>query len=125
MEAEKIMELLDFSKPEKVRSTEEHNEGTASDCGVPGTYVPNMSREDREKWKGKIIGKSGKRPLQIEIRKNSSVTVVGLKGYKYKFYDTDKFNIHVASSGPIQMTFKDWEEWRQCVEEAKKILENF
>lgn len=117
-----IMGLLCFDKPKKARSTEEHNIGCSSDCGVPGTYVPNMSREDRKKWKGKIVGKSGKRPLQIEIRKNSFVTVVGLKGYKYKYYDTTKFNIHVAAAGPIQMTFKDWEEWRQCVEEATKIL---
>lgn len=123
--------LLDFSKPKKARPSEEHNEYT-SDCGIPGTYAPNMSREDRQRWKGKIVGKSGKRPLQIEIRKDSFVTVVGLKGYNYKHYkvgdyssDTTGLNIHVASAGPIQMTFEDWEEWRQVVEEAKKILENF
>jgi len=119
------MGLLCFEKPKKINSTKEHNDYYSADCDVPGTYVPNMSRDDREKWKGKILGKSGKRPLQIEIRKNSFVTVVGLKGYKYKHYNTTKFNIHVAAAGPIQLTFEEWEEWRKCVEEAKEILANF
>ncbi len=117
------MGLLWMIKTKKARPTEEHNIACSSDCGVPGTYVPNMSREDRAKWKGKITGTRRGKP-QIEIRKDSFVTIVGLNGYKYKYYDTTKFNIHVGASGPIVMTFEGWEEWRQVVEEAKEILEN-
>jgi hypothetical protein len=124
------MGLLCFDKPKKAHSTEDHNIACSSDCGIPGTYVPNMSREDRAEWKGKIVGKKKGCP-QVEIRKDSFVTVIGLNGYNYKWYrvgdkssDTSGLNIHVASAGPIQMTFKDWEEWNQVIEEAKEILEN-
>jgi hypothetical protein len=89
-----------------------------------------MSQKNQAKWKGKIVGKKKGCP-QVEIRKDSFVTVVGLNGYNYKWYkvgdkssDTSGLNIHVASAGPIQMTFKDWEEWNQVIEEAKEILEN-
>ena len=81
------MGLLCFDKPKKARSTENHNIACSSDSGIPGTYVPNMSRTDREKWKGKIVGTRRGKP-QVEIRKDSFVTVVGLNGYKYKHYDT-------------------------------------
>ena len=47
--------LLSFDKTKKVRSTEEHNKMHMSDSGVDGTYVPNMSKEDNERWKGKLI----------------------------------------------------------------------
>lgn len=124
------MGLLNFDKPKKVRSTKEHNEMFLADCEVDGTYVPNMSQKDRRKWKGKVTGTRLGFP-QVEIRKDTFVTVVALNGYNYKHYRTDSkygstkdLNIHVASAGPIQMTFKDWEEWRQVVEEAKKVLEN-
>jgi hypothetical protein len=117
------MGLLCFDKPKKAHSTEDHNIACSSDCGIPGTYVPNMSRKDLAKWKGKVVGTRRGKP-QVEIRKDGFVIVVGLKGYKYKYYDPDNLNIHIASAGPIQMTFKDWEEWNQVIEEAKEILEN-
>lgn len=47
--------LLDFNKPKKVRSTASHNEMFSSDSGVAGTYVANMSEEDKNRWKGKYV----------------------------------------------------------------------
>ena len=52
--------LLCFDKPKKVRSTEEHNKTYMSDSGIAGTYVPNMSEEDKNKWKAKHIIVTGK-----------------------------------------------------------------
>lgn len=49
------MAILDFSKPEKIRSTADHNKRYTSDSGVDGTYVPNMSEADMHKWKAKYI----------------------------------------------------------------------
>lgn len=60
--------VLSWDEPKKSRPTEEHNETFVADGAPPGTYVPNMSEEDKEKWKAKQIG--GKDP-RIEIHKTA------------------------------------------------------
>lgn len=60
------MGILSFDKPKKLRSTKDHNDKHTSDSGVDGTYVPNMSKTDQEKWKAKKIGGTDPR---VEIRK--------------------------------------------------------
>jgi hypothetical protein len=62
------MGILNWNVPKKKRPTKEHNEMHSSDCGVPGTFVPNMDEETKLAWKAKKIG--GKRP-RIEIRKTT------------------------------------------------------
>jgi hypothetical protein len=69
---EKSMGLLCWDKPKKKRPTKAHNEKFQSDSGVDGTYVPNMSEDDKLKWKAKKIG--GKDP-RIEIRKTTEGTL--------------------------------------------------
>lgn len=125
------MGLICWDKPKKERSTEEHNAMNSSDSGVAGTYVPNMSQSDREKWKGKVT--QVKTSPQVEIRKDTFVIIVGLDGYTYKGYkrvkdtpysfSTKGLNIHIASAGPIMMSFEGWEEFKAVVEEARKVLE--
>jgi hypothetical protein len=61
--------ILDFDKPKKLRPTVAHNAVHSSDSGVDGTYVPNMSRKDRAKWKAKQIGGDDPR---VEIRKTEA-----------------------------------------------------
>lgn len=121
--------IICWEKPKKIRSTEEHNALCSSDCEVNGTYVPNMSVSDRKKWKGKITGI--RTTPQVEIRKDSFVIIVGLDGYNYKSYkrEPDRFcgstkglNIHIASAGPIQLSFDQWEQFKEVVEEARNIL---
>ena len=118
-----------WDKPKKIRSTEAHNAAASSDCGVPGTYVPNMSWEDRGKWKGKVCHTTTS--PQVEIRKDSFVIVVGLDGYNYKSYrripaqfqaSTKGLNMHIASAGPIRLTFKQWDEFKAVVDEAREVL---
>ena len=46
---------INWDKPKKARSTSAHNQMNSSDSGVAGTYVPNMSDEDRHSWKGKLV----------------------------------------------------------------------
>jgi hypothetical protein len=58
--------ILQFDKPKKLRATTAHNAMHSSDTGIPGTYVPNMSKKNREAWKAKIIGGADPR---VEIRK--------------------------------------------------------
>ena len=124
------MNLICWDKPKKIRSTEEHNAVYSSDSGINGTYVPNMSVKDRNKWKGKIT--QVKTSPQVEIRKDTFVIIIGLDGYNYKYYrrepekpwgdSTKGLNIHIASAGPIQLSFKDWEEFKTVIEEAKQTL---
>lgn len=125
------MGLICWEKPKKLRSTEKHNAMHSSDSGVDGTYVPNMSAKDRGKWKGKITQVTTS--PQVEVRKDSFVVIVGLDGYTYKYYrripkdgyggSTKGLNIHIAAAGPIQMSFKVWEEFIAVVREARNVLE--
>lgn len=125
------MGLICWDKPKKLRTAEKHNATYSSDSGVNGTYVPNMSEKDRRKWKGKITQVTTS--PQVEIRKDSFVVVVGLDGYTYKYYrripkdgrggSTKGLNIHIAAAGPIQMSFKVWEEFMDVVREARQALE--
>jgi hypothetical protein len=91
-----------------------------------------MSEKDRKKWKGRMTSVTTY-PC-VEIRKNSFVIVVGLDGYNYKSYrripdrwggSTKGLNIHIASAGPIRLSFKEWDEFVAVVEEAKEHLKNY
>ena len=80
------MTVLCWDKPKRARPSADHAAEYSSDCGAPGTYQPNMSDDDRAKWKARIVG--AKTPVpQVEIRKDSAVIVISARGYKYNGYD--------------------------------------
>lgn len=120
------MPVITWDKPRKARSSADHAEMNQSDCGVPGTYVPNMIDADVRKWKGKVVGSTTGSP-QVEIRKDSMLVIVSLGGgYQHKFYKREKtvgINLHISMAGPTQLTFKDWEDMKAAVQEAKQKLE--
>jgi len=115
---------LCWDKPKQVMTKEERGAYTA-DGSPPGCYVPNMSHSDIKKWKAKLLGKKSGFP-RVEIRKNSFVVVVSLgNGYAYKFYKpehTKGIQVHIASAGPIQLTFKELDELNDAVNEARDVL---
>jgi hypothetical protein len=144
------MGLLSFDKPKKARSTEEHNKMFSSDCGVAGTYVPNMSKEDELKWKAKHIKGDEER---VEIRKEfggaNLVIIVYKNPYNPPFPDSPsmkKYNtpeyekeykryqeglkeyykkhnqIKISSNGSMDITWEDWWELQDAVKEAFEIL---
>jgi hypothetical protein len=119
--------VLFWDKPRRIMTEERRRDTFSSDSGVPGTYVPNMSDTDVKRWKAKLVGHKAGHP-QVEIRKDQTVIVVSLGGgYKYKHYEPDKtkgINLHIASSGPLQWTWKDLENLGLAIEEAKEVLEN-
>lgn len=126
------MTILSWDKPEKVMSIEEWASWQA-DSAPPGTYVPNMSKEDVRRWKAKRVGFKAGHP-QIEIRKDSTVIIVSLHGgYKYKgysadrvgAYNTDNINLHIATAGPIQWTWEEWAECQEAIKEAREALEQY
>jgi hypothetical protein len=71
-----------FRHTKKIRSTAEHNSKYGSDSGIPGTYVPNMSEEDKNKWKAKHIKGDDER---IEIRKSFNGVQILIVVFKKEF----------------------------------------
>ena len=118
------MGIINWDKPKK-RKPKEEWQNQSFDGGPPGGFVPNMSDKDRRSWKGKLVGVRSDSP-QVEIRKDYFVVVVSLgEGYKYKHYTRDEtkgINLHIGTSAPIQLSFEEWEEFRQAVEEATEVL---
>lgn len=122
------MGLINFEKPKKVLSTEDHNKQYSSDSGVNGTYVPNMSKEDRYKWKGKHIKGNNER---VEVRKTfhgCNVLIIVYKLTSYIF-EPNKYNrnpptfdIHISTNGAIKMTLSEYDELTKIIDECKEIL---
>ena len=142
--------ILNFEKPKKVRSTEEHNNLFSSDCGVAGTFVPNMSKEDELKWKAKHIGGDDER---IEIRKTLGGAQVLIIVYKepyhptYPHYPETRYtdssyhvnmakykerqkewykrheNIKISMNGKVDMTLEEYADLREAISEARLLLD--
>lgn len=122
--------VLDFEKPKKVRSTEEHNEKFQSDSGVAGTYVPNMSKEDMNKWKAKHIKGEDER---VEIRKTIEgvqlVIIVYKKARpaKWDYKKQDEWNkrhqdIRMSMNGKLDLTWDNFWDMQEAVKEALEIM---
>ena len=143
--------ILNFTKPQKVRSTEEHNTLFSSDSGVAGTFVPNMSKEDRLGWKAKHINGNDER---IEIRKtlgctNTQVLIIVYKEpynppfperpdtpylhpayhvnfakYKEKIKEWNKRHgdIVISMNGKANITMEEYGEMKEAIAEAKMIM---
>ena len=77
------MGILSFEKPKRLRKTSEHNKMYSSDSGIPGTYVPNMSKEDEKKFKAKHIRGDHER---IEIRVTLGGANVNIFVFKNKYF---------------------------------------
>jgi len=123
------MGILNFNKPEKIRTTEEHNGTYQSDAGVDGTYVPNMSREAMCGWKAKHIRGENER---VEIRKSiggTQILIIVYKDIQFTPWNVDRSkwaknhqNIQISMNGKIDMEFHTWGEMQEAVAEAKGIL---
>ena len=122
--------VLDFEKPKKVRTTEEHNEMFSSDSGVAGTYVPNMSKEDMNKWKAKHITGEEER---VEIRKTIEgvqlVIIVYKKArpVKWNYKKQDEWNkrhqdVRMSMNGKLDLTWDDFWDMQEAVKEALEIM---
>lgn len=130
------MTVLSFEVPKKLRSKEAHDEIYSSDCGIPGTYVPNMSDKDNERWKARIFKGENKR---VEIRKRFSYpngkfwqSCAGTRdaGPKIPQYDSAQVliivypdYIRMSSNGRFGIGNKDYEDFQQAIIEAREILE--
>lgn len=134
------MNILYWDKPKPTMTTEEWKASYGFEDGPSGGYVPNMSSEDMDKWKAKLLGHTTDHP-QIEIRKSFAMVqmlfIVSLgNGYNYKGCKhnavkgdwrsgqyTKGVNVHVAMNGGAQLTFEDINDLHAAVQEAKMVLE--
>jgi|SRR6478609_1715623 len=134
------MSVLSWEKPKKVMSKDRWEEFSA-DGAPPGTFTPNMSSEDISRWKAKLVGQMTGFP-QVEIRRDSTVIIVSLKGYKYKQYNVRQTQenidqarkwdrdddvsrwptIHIASAGATMLTLEQFSEFKQAIDEALQFL---
>jgi len=120
---------INWEKPKKVRTTEEHNKTFSSDCEADGTYVPNMSKEDARMWKGKHINK-GKRNARVELRKTFDqcdsyaqvLIVVPKEGFNPEKTLSHNGNIRISTNGKIEMTFADMRIMNNVIEEARLMI---
>lgn len=125
--------ILKWDKPEQVMSKESW-QGISADGAPPGVYCPNMSDEDQQAWKAKLVGKrSGIK--QVEIRKTTSnhtqmLLIVSNDGFRRKVDhwhpDGKEFpgrNVRISLNGPAAFTFEEMEQMALAIEEARQILQ--
>jgi len=111
------MGIINWDKPKKAMPTEAHNNHFSSDSGIAGTYVPNMSREDMIKWKGKKFIKTPN--PRIEIRKTFLYTT----GANVLIVVSESGpNITISTNGKIMMSIEEMNEFKQVVDEAYELL---
>lgn len=132
-----------WDRPKPVMSKDDWG-SLSADGAPPGVYVPNMSDEDRARWKVRLLGHKTGFP-QLEIRKDSTVIILSLRGYKYKYYDTrqtpekiaeakaNKYypdpdapkgwpTVHIATAGPMQLSLEELDEFKLALEEGMQYL---
>lgn len=123
------MSLIDFNKPKKIRSTEEHNQMYMSDSGVAGTYVPNMSVNDMKKWKGIHVKGADE---NIQLRKTFhgvQLLIIVYKNVRFTDWSVNRDewcnrhnNVRISMNGKLDMTFEEYDELTKVIAEAKEIL---
>ncbi len=106
--------ILSFDKPKKVKTTKQHNELYSSDCGCPGTFIPNMSEKDNLKWKAKHIQGDNER---IEIRKSIGGTQLLIVVFK------KKNNIKISMNGALYLSFLHYKELQNAIRESFEIFD--
>lgn len=106
------MTILSWDKPKQVLTKEEWQDISA-DSAPPGVYTPNMSEDDRLKWRAKLI--KGHDP-RVEIRKGYGF------GASQKIVVRFHQGIEMTANNAIWMTWKDYADFCDAVTEARLAL---
>ena len=106
------MSILSFEKPAKARDSKTHAEKYSSSANIAGTYVPNMSKADMQKWKAKHI-----RGVQLVV-----IVYKNRRDGDWNAGISHHENVQISANGKIQLSFAGWQEMMQAVEEAKAVL---
>jgi len=109
---------LNWDKPQKQISIDKWK-SQSFDGGPPGAYQPNMSTEDRLKWKAKKINVNDPR---IEIRKTFEETGANVLIVVRKNPKDRQSAIEISTNGKIGMSWGLFFELNEAVKEAMEIL---
>ena len=137
-----MSQVVMWDKPERVISKEDWK-AISADSAPPGVYTSNMSDEDMGRWKSKVVGATLGSP-QIELRKVFSgsykklpgerwgsgfcanmLVIVATKGFQYKGVKREEsvdYNVYISMNAGAAMTFVEYEEMQQAIQEAKDKL---
>ena len=121
--------VLDWNKPEKIMSVEDWKSISADGCPA-GVYTPNMSEEDKSKWKAKLI--KGKNP-RVEIRKtfqksNGKPYPDNINYYAQNLIvvslnpEVKDCNIIFSLNGKAGISFIEMQELQKAIDEAVAVL---
>lgn len=119
------MGILRWDKPPKTKSTEQWR-SVQADGAPPGTYQPNMSAEDAATWRAELKGKTTDHCV-VEIRRDLGNALLLVKVardgvIRDKYGDVNDGDIAISLNGTGYLTFDEWVELGQCVEEAAGVL---
>jgi len=116
------MTILSWDKPKLEEDYATWASRHVADSAPPGVYIPNMSKEDRRKWKAKLVGKrSG--DLTVEIRREcGSLVAIKVGTVRQGKTILVDYDIAISANGPIWLTLVEWDEMQQAIEEAKTEL---
>jgi hypothetical protein len=99
--------ILSWDKPAKAMSREEW-EAISADDAPPGVYTPNMSEEDKLKWKAKKIGQ------RVEIRKTAGDAQILIK--------VTLDGVSISMNGTAKLTPRESLDMSLAIAEATQIL---
>lgn len=108
------MSLLWWDKPAPATPPADHQRTYSADGAVPGAYVPNMSAEDRHRWKARRVG--GVDP-RIEIRRgmpNGSLLVMVVRPH----------GVTLSMNNKVQFDDTGWEDFCKVRDEAVALLKD-
>lgn len=111
--------ILSWDKPKKLRPSKEHNDRYQSDSGVAGTYVPNMSAEDKRKWKAKLI--KGEDP-RVEIRKTIDRDYAHAHSSVQMLMVVRMVTVSLSFNGTAHFNKMDYDNLTNAVHEARTVL---
>lgn len=120
------MGFIMWDKPKRLRPKAEHDAMHSSDTEIDGTYVPNMSKEDNLRWKGKYIG--GEDP-RVEVRKLMYGVNPGKKGpwpheSSQVLIVVREQGIVMSANGKLVMSNETLAELWVVLDEARAELKN-
>lgn len=106
------MTRLSWEKPKKLRPFSEHAQEYQSDTGIPGTYVPNMSLEEKSRWKAKYVGGDDPR---VEVR-------VTIRGIQVVMVIRSSSDVELSMNGKLKGDYLVFSDFKAAIEEANARL---
>lgn len=123
--------ILVFEKPPRAKSVESWK-SISADGAPPGVYTPNMSADDAEKWRAKIVGtQSGNHQIEIRSTAPGCNVVIVVNGAMpnqpqttsplYLWLDKPH-NVKVSANGPMWMPPEVMASFNEAIAEAHILL---